>query len=328
MLPKMQVSVTEKCQMMCIYCEGWKKAMRSFNQEKRELSAKTILEIIRWGIEAGLRDIHLTGGEPFLRNELIYVVRAITEMGARVEVNTNGLLLTEENVKLLKKAGCSLLKISLDTPEKQEFKAIRGIDAFEEIVKGIKIANRIMPVRVNCVAMRSNLRTIYPLIELMSEIGVPQIHLLDLTYYPFRGGKSFWQNEFVYLTKEILPLIEKKTERKFTKLPIFGCSFYALAMEKTTVVLKEANPTMRAKSYCSSCRKYCHEGMFTLRLSASGYLNICPVVNSLGVDAASALKKGKLLREYRRFSRVFDETERIESFPIFLRRNRLVFKNA
>jgi molybdenum cofactor biosynthesis enzyme MoaA len=194
-------------------------------------------------------------------------------MGAKVEVNTNGLLITEKNVTQLRDAGCSLLKISLDTPMKQEYKAIREIDAFEKIIKGIEIANQIMPVRVNCVVLRSYLHTIYPLIELMSEIGVPRIHLLDLTYYPSRGSRNFWQKEFVYLTKEILPLIEKKTGGKFSKLPIFGCSFYALSTKKTTIVLKEANPTMRSPLYCSQCRNYCHEGMFTLRLSAAGYLN-------------------------------------------------------
>lgn len=329
MLPKMQVSVTEKCQMKCIYCDGWKKAMRNFNQGRKVLSVYDILEIIRCGIEAGLREVHFTGGEPFLRDDLIRLVKATTEMGVKVEVNTNGLLITEENVKLLKQAGCSLFKISLDTTSKQKYKAIRGVDAVKKIIDGIKIANQIIPVRVNCVVMRSNLDTIIPLIDFMNEIGVPRIHLLDLTYYPFKGGRNFWQKEFVYLAKEILPIIEKKTREKFTEIPIFGCSFYALSsgLGKITIVLKEANPTMRSLLHCSCCQDYCHEGMFTLRLSAGGYLNICPVVNGLGIDAVAALKKGRLLEEYERFSRIFDETEQVDSFPIFLKRNRLTFKN-
>lgn len=327
MLPKMQVSVTERCQMKCIYCDGWKKAMRSFNRGKKEISTEQILKIIKRGIEAGLRDIHFTGGEPFLRKDLVYLVEATTEMGARVEVNTNGLLINERNIKLLKKAGCSLLKISLDTTIKQKFEAIRGRDAIDAVIRGIRIANPIMPVRVNCVAMRSNLDTIFPLINLMDEIGVPRIHLLDLTYYPIEGGRNLWQREFVYLTKEVLPLLERETGKMFKKMPIFGCSFYILSTDKTTIVFKEADPTMRSHSYCDHCLNYCHEGMFTLRLSAGGYLNICPVVNNLGVDAVDALRNGNLSKEYQRFSKIFDEARQTDSFPIFLEKNQLDFKS-
>ncbi|MFA5746730.1 MAG: radical SAM protein [Candidatus Paceibacterota bacterium] len=320
----MQVSVTERCQMKCIYCTGWKKAMRSFNGEKTELPTETMMEIIRCGVEAGLKDVHFTGGEPFLREDLADIVRMTTEMGARVEVNTNGLLITSESILKLKDAGCKLLKISLDTPGRKEFERIQGIDAYEKIVSGIKIAKEILPVRVNCVVMRSNLQMIYPLIKLMDKIGAPRVHLLDLTYYAFSGGNLFWRNEFVPLLKVVKPLLEEKTGSRFSSLPIYGCSFNELRFGNTGVVIKEANPTMRGP-HCADCLSYCHEGIFSLRLSAAGYLNACPSVNNIGVDAIAALRCGKLPSEYQRFSKIFDEAKLVESFPIFLEKNRINF---
>ena len=167
---------------------------------------------------------------------------------------------------------------------------------------------------------------IIPLIELMDEIGVPRIHFLDLTYYPFKGGRKFWEREFVDLTKEVKPLIEEKTGSKFGEMPIFGCNFSALPSnsKRTVIVMKEANYSMRSPLHCSCCQNYCHEGMFTLRLSAGGYLNICPQANGLGIDAVAALKKGKLAEEFKRFSKIFDSTEQAkDSFLVFLGRNKL-----
>ena len=326
MLPKMQVSLTERCQMKCIYCNGWKKAMRSFDQGKEEIATETLMEIIRCGVEAGLEKVNFTGGEPFLRKDLVDVVRMTAETGAIVEVNTNGLLISPENVTELRDAGCKLLKISLDTPGRKEFEMIQGIDAYEKIISGIKIAKDILPVRVNCVAMRSNLEMIYPLIQLMDKIGVPRISLLDLTYYPFSDGNRFWRNEFVPLMKVVKPMLEEKVQSKFAHLPIYGCSFNELRVGNTAVVIKEANPTMRAE-HCANCLSYCHEGIYALRLSPAGYLNICPSVNNIGVDAIACLRHGKLPSEYERFSQIFGEAQLTESFPIFMEKNRLTCQN-
>lgn len=327
-LPKIQVSVSDRCQMKCVYC-GREGTMESFSPKRREVSTGTLLKIIRCGIKAGLKDVHFTGGEPLLRPDLIELIEYSVELGARVEVNTNGLLLNETKVELLKEVGCSLLKISLDSVDKQKFHSITGIDNFEKVLKEIKIANQIMPVRINCVVMQSNIDIIMQMINLMNGIGILRVHFLDFTYYPLEGYKNFWQKEFVYLTREVQPSIEEKTRSKFKELSIFGCSFHVLSCvaKGTTVVLKEANPTMRSPSHCSYCQNYCHEGVFTLRLSAGGYLNICPVVNALGIDAVVALKKGRLADEYQKFLRIFDEAEQVNSFPIFLKRNKLKLRN-
>lgn len=322
----MRISVSDKCQMSCIYCKGEKGLMENFGPQREMVSTYGLLEIIRIGVESGLKDVHFTGGEPFLRSDFFDLVKSTVALGAKVEVNTNGLLLTEEKARLLKEAGCSILKISLDTTEKEKFTSLTGINAIEKVIEGIKIVSPIIPVRVNCVVIRSNLNDIISLIDLMDKIGVQKIHFLDLTYYPFEGGKEFWEREFVDLTKEVKPLIEEKTKNKFGEMPIYGCNFSALSSKskRTVIVLKEANCSMRSPLHCSCCQNYCHEGMFTLRLSAGGYLNICPEVNGLGIDAIAALKKGRLAEEYKRFSGIFDDTEQVKnSFSIFLERNKL-----
>ncbi|MBD3208217.1 MAG: radical SAM protein [Candidatus Nealsonbacteria bacterium] len=329
MIPKIRISVSDRCQMKCVYCGGEGALMENFGPKRETLCAEDLLKIIRCGLEARFfKKVHFTGGEPLLRPDLISLIGSTVKMGGEVELNTNGLALTERRVRLLKKAGCSLLKVSLDCATRKEFYSITGFDGFEKVIKSIDIASKIMPVRVNCVVMQQNLRKIVPLIDLMNKLKVPRIHLLDLTYYPFPGSKTFWEEEFVYLSREVQSFFEKKIGKKFKEMQIFGCYFSELLSknEGTIIVLKEANPTMRSPSICSPCQNYCHEGVFTLRLSTGGYLNICPFENNLGVDALSALKKGILIKEYEKFSEIFDETEQVNSFPTFLNRNNLKLK--
>lgn len=329
MIPKIRISVTDRCQMKCIYCGGEEALMENFGPKRRTIYTQDLLEIIRYGLEVGFfKKVHFTGGEPLLRPDLINLIDSTVKMGGEVELNTNGLSLTERRVKLLKKAGCSLLKISLDCVNRKEFYSITGFDGFERVIKSIDIASKIMPVRVNCVVMQQSVERTMSLINLMNKLKVPRIHLLDLTYYPFPGFKTFWEEEFVYLSKEVQPFLEKKIGKKFKEMQIFGCSFYELPSKnkETTIVLKEANDTMRSPSICSFCQNYCHEGVFTLRLSTGGYLNICPFKNDLGVDALAALEKGTLIKEYEKFSEIFDETEQVNSFPTFLSRNNLRLK--
>jgi len=158
-------------------------------------------------------------------------------------------------------------------------------------------------------------------------MGVSEVHLLDLTYYPCLGGKTFWEREFVYLTKELQPILEEHYGNHFEVMSIYGCRFYRMptVTDGTAVVLKEAEPTMRALC-CEQCDEYCHEGVFTLRLSAGGYLNFCPCSNKFGVNALRLLEKDRLRETLAEYSAIFGQAVSKDSFATFLERNSLVYR--
>lgn len=329
MIPKIRVSVSRSCEMRCVYCpHGPIINMENYDGDETYcLTTDELVGILSELQKHGLSDVHLTGGEPLRRGDLITLISCLTAKGLRVELNTNGLGLNTDKVMQIKNSGVELLKISLDTPNRESFLSFTGIDAFDRVVSGIKSALPIMPVRLNCVVMQSNLDLIIELLGLCNDLRVPEIHLLDLTYYPCCGNKRFWEREFVYLTKELMPMIETRYGKKFEALPIFGCKFYSLETEPggTVVVLKEAQPTMRAPE-CSDCQEYCHEGVFTLRISAGGYLNFCPCNNQKGFNALHLYKNGKLGEAISLLSEVFSKAVPIDSFQEFLDKNDLILR--
>ena len=294
------------------------------------MTAKEILGILSVLVSQGLKDVHFTGGEPLRRADLVSLIRQTTQLGTHVELNTNGLGMTAKKALQFKEAGLDFIKISLDAPNRGAFLAFTGLDAFEKVVAGIKAAVSIMPVRLNCVVMRYNLNSLVPLIRMANELGVQKIHLLDLTYYPCVGGKEFWEREFVYLTKEVMAPLEQEFSNKFQLMPIYGCRFYEMESMPggTVVVLKEAQPTMRAEDHCDQCPGYCHEGVFTLRLSAGGYLNFCPCMNKYGFNSLQLWREGKLAQALQEFSQIFDKARPVDSFSLFLEKNGLCYKGG
>lgn len=331
MLTKIRVSVSRTCEMNCVYCpHGSRVEMENYDAGNQYcMTTDEIIGILKIMRRFGLENVHLTGGEPLHREDLMKLIGLTTSLGMKVELNTNGVGLSAEMVKGLKESGAELLKISLDAHDRSSFLDFTGLDAFERVIEGIKRAATVIPVRLNCVVMKSNFDHIIPALEMCNEMKISQVHLLDLTYYPYVGGKAFWEKEFVYLTKDLVPILTSRFGGSFEKMPIYGCSFYRMATvpDGTTVILKEATPTMRI-AHCQSCEDYCHEGVFTLRLSAGGYLNFCPCDNKFGVDALDLYRRGLLDEAVVAYSKVFDSAFPTDSFETFLVRNNLTYSKG
>lgn len=151
----LRVSVTDKCNLRCVYCmpEGglpWLK-------RDEILSYEEIATIVRAAAAIGVRAIRLTGGEPLLRRDLHVLVRAIANTPGieDVALSTNALLL-EAQIDDLVAAGLRRVNVSLDTLRADRFEQIARRPGLENVLAGIDaaIARGLAPVKINVVAMR------------------------------------------------------------------------------------------------------------------------------------------------------------------------------
>lgn len=151
----LRVSVTDKCNLRCVYCmpeEGL-----PWLRREEILSYEEIAEIVKAAARAGVTSVRLTGGEPLLRRDLHRLVSAIAAIDGidDIALSTNGLLL-EAQIGALKAAGLRRINLSLDTLREDRFETIarrRGLDA---VLRGLDaaIAAGMTPVKLNCVVMR------------------------------------------------------------------------------------------------------------------------------------------------------------------------------
>jgi cyclic pyranopterin phosphate synthase len=151
----LRVSVTDKCNLRCVYCmpeEGLPWLRRD-----EILSYEEIAAIVRAAAAAGVCSIRLTGGEPLLRRDLHRLVTAIAAIDGieDIALSTNGLLL-EAQIDALKSAGLRRINLSLDTLQPQRFEAIARRPGLDAVLRGLDaaIAAGMTPVKLNCVVMR------------------------------------------------------------------------------------------------------------------------------------------------------------------------------
>ena len=137
---------------------------------KREvLSFEEIERLISLMASMGISKVRLTGGEPFVRTDLMKLIRRIVEIPGihDLHITTNGVL-TAPHIPELKKLGVASINLSLDTLDRDRFKMITFRDEFESTYKTLNLLlEQEIPVKINAVVMDGkNTDDILPLIEL------------------------------------------------------------------------------------------------------------------------------------------------------------------
>lgn len=150
----LRVSVTDKCNLRCVYCmpeEGLPWLQRS-----EILTYEEIARIVSAAASVGVRSIRITGGEPLVRKELHRLVEYVgaTDGIDDIALSTNAVLLAGQ-IDALVAGGLRRANISLDTLQADRFETIARRPGLERVLEGIDAAiERGLLVKINCVVMR------------------------------------------------------------------------------------------------------------------------------------------------------------------------------
>lgn len=119
-----RISVTDACNMSCIYCRP---SICKAPAGGGFFSDEELILVIRSMAALGIEYIKLTGGEPLLRPGLPALVASIKNIPGikRVTLTTNGLLLSEQLPELLS-AGTDGINISIDSLNPKKYSALTG----------------------------------------------------------------------------------------------------------------------------------------------------------------------------------------------------------
>jgi cyclic pyranopterin phosphate synthase len=170
----LRVSVTDRCNLRCIYCNPLGDHGRS--DRAGILSFDEIHRVVRLCAECGIRKVRLTGGEPLMcRNIADLVQRLAAVPGIEdLSLTTNGVSLGSMAAQL-KAAGLNRVNISLDAVDRECYQRMTGFDLLPQVLDGLHKALEVglTPVRLNCVVMRDrNLSQVIPLAEMMLRLPV------------------------------------------------------------------------------------------------------------------------------------------------------------
>jgi len=205
----LRVSVTDKCNLKCIYCTP-KKNIKHFSGDDI-LTDDEIVRFIRIAHKNGLRKVRITGGEPLLRKNILPLVASIKEIGIRdLSLTTNGIMLSEMAVEL-KKAGLDRVNISLDTLDAERYRGITRGGDMTRVWEAIRASEQagLSPVKINIVPMKGlNDDEILSFASLTMENN---FHIRFIEFMPAIGDGSWSKEKYVKsadVLKKISPLGE------------------------------------------------------------------------------------------------------------------------
>ncbi|WP_343702002.1 GTP 3',8-cyclase MoaA [Chitinophaga sp.] len=144
-----RLSVTDRCNLRCTYCMP---EHMQFLERDALLSYEEIERTMRVLASAGVTKLRITGGEPFLRKNLLHLLGKLAPL-TDISITTNGVL-TTPFIPALKELGIRKINLSLDTLQADRFLRITRRNRFTQVMATLEnlLAHQ-MDVKVNMVVM-------------------------------------------------------------------------------------------------------------------------------------------------------------------------------
>ncbi|MCH7557244.1 MAG: GTP 3',8-cyclase MoaA [Planctomycetes bacterium] len=259
----LRVSVTDRCNLRCVYCHPL--CGCDFIERKEVLRLEEIYRIVRLFVECGIRKVRLTGGEPLVRKNIVYLVKKLAgiEEIEELTLTTNGIFL-ESLAAELKNAGLQRVNISVDSAENQSYKEITGFDLLPRVTKGIYKALEVglKPVKINSVIIKGiNVSQILPLAQM--SVYLPVV----VRFIEYCPTSKYTKPASDYVpTSEVREIIESKFGPLSTMLT--GANngpalYFRIKNSAGTIGFISG----RSSTFCRSCNR--------LRLTSDGKLMPC-----------------------------------------------------
>ena len=261
----LRVSVTNKCNLKCIYCHPL--SDKELCEYQDTLDIDKFLHIIKLFVKCGIKRVRLTGGEPLLRNDILELINKISLIKGieDISVTTNGVRL-ESLAEELKAAGLNRINVSVDSLDREVYKAITGFDSLEKVTRGIQkaIEAGLSPVKINSVIVKnvnSCKEDVIPLAKISIDLPVT---VRFVEYYPTSNDSK--------LDKGYVPNIKirKMIEEKFGTLENIS-EIKGFGPAKNYKINNSAGAigfiSGRSSMFCEQCNR--------IRLSCDGKLKPC-----------------------------------------------------
>lgn len=178
----LMIAVTYRCQCRCVHCSA--DSLRA-----AEMPPEALCSVIDQAADAGVVKLGLTGGEPLLYPDVEDAVRRAAARGMSVSLDTNGLLLDREKALALKKAGITIINVSLDSALPRAHDRLRASPGcFEKAAEAVRCcAAAGIPCVVSTYATDRRIHngSLEAVIKLSAELGADAVRVM----FPVHAGK-------------------------------------------------------------------------------------------------------------------------------------------
>ncbi len=212
----LSILLTHSCSRRCIYCYAG--SIYDSNYQCSEcMDFKLFQNIIRQAKILCVKQVELSGGDPFTINNIDEYVKCVIENKMDCFISTKHLV-TMEMVDKLYKAGLRKIQISLDSSDERVADKLMGtLGAFKEVLQTIRNFRAYnFKITIRCVILKQNIDTIPSLIELCAAEGV---NTISFNMYGMSCGRH--NDNFFASEADIIELSNKIDKIKKTTINIY-----------------------------------------------------------------------------------------------------------
>jgi pyrroloquinoline quinone biosynthesis protein E len=173
--------LTHRCPLGCPYCSNPLK----LDPRADELDTVTWARVFREAAALGVLQVHLSGGEPAARRDLVEITAAARAAGLYANLITSAVGLTEKTLNALADAGLDHVQISIQDSIGASADRIAGYEgAFaRKRALAARVVRLKLPLTVNAVIHRANVERVGDLVELALALGASRVEIAHVQYY-------------------------------------------------------------------------------------------------------------------------------------------------
>jgi pyrroloquinoline quinone biosynthesis protein E len=203
--------LTHRCPLACPYCSN----PLELEDRAGELDTAAWVRVFQEAAAMGILQVHLSGGEPASRRDLVEITQAASEAGLYTNLITSAIGLDADRLGRLRAAGLDHVQVSIQDTDPASSDRIAGYDgaharklAFAGVVTALGMA-----LTVNAVIHRANIARLTQMVDLAASLGAGRVEIAHAQYY----GWALRNRDALMPTRAQIDLAMQELERLQTR---------------------------------------------------------------------------------------------------------------
>jgi len=173
--------LTHRCPLGCPYCSN----PLALDPRQSELDAPTWARVFGEAAALGVLHVHLSGGEPGARRDLVAITASAHAAGLYTNLITSAVGIATATLDKLADAGLDHVQISIQDSEPQSADHIAGYEgAFaRKRALAADVVRLKLPLTINAVMHRANIDRIENMVDLALSLGASRVEIAHVQYY-------------------------------------------------------------------------------------------------------------------------------------------------
>ncbi len=258
----LRVSVTDKCNLRCVYCMP--PAGVEYKPHDEVLRNEEFVHFIELFVSMGVRKVRFTGGEPLLRKGFVDMLEKTRSLFPDLEMalTTNGVLLGDY-LEDFRRLGLRRLNLSLDSLNREHYRSLTGRDELPRLLDNLDraLALDCFDIKINAVLLKEALDDLDLLLDYFKDRKVVLRFIERMPFFADDKKTSFHSSE------ELVALLSRKGDLvRSHGIDTNVAVMYELLYRESYPMKIGVIPPITHK-FCDRCNR--------LRLTCDGMLKTC-----------------------------------------------------